>query len=300
MPRLLSFAMIVLSVAVCTGATLVKEWKSGINWKEPDVIAPGGPEQPPEDAIVLFDGNDLSAFRSTEGWSVKDGAIIAGGKQGLTTKEVFGDCQVHLEWAAPAEVTSQGQGRGNSGVYLMEKYEVQILDSYQNETYFDGQAGAIYKQYPPLVNACRPPGEWQTYDIIFTAPRFNEDRTVKSPAYLTVLHNGVLIQNHVPLQGATAWHVPPKYNKHPEALPIHFQNHGNPVRFRNIWVRNVAQRPEKVDLSDSPERKASDDASEKSTDRKPSDKKQGKQKQDQDQQKDATRQSDQPTPGEEE
>jgi len=268
MSRFASLALIVLSVTVFTGATLVQEWKSGINWKEPPVIAPGGPDQAPEDAIVLFDGNDLSAFQSTDGWSVEDGVIVAGGKHGLTTKESFGDCQVHLEWAAPAEATGKGQGRGNSGVYLMGKYEVQILDSYQNETYFDGQAGAVYKQYPPLVNACRPPGEWQTYDIIFTAPRFNDDRTVKTPGYLTVLHNGVLIQNHVPLKGETAWHVPPKYNKHPESLPIHIQNHGNPVRFRNIWVRNVAQLPEKDDTAGSDKAESKDDDKQVKKDRK--------------------------------
>jgi hypothetical protein len=144
---------------------------------------------------------------------------------------------LHVEFATPAEVTGQGQGRGNSGIYLMGKYEVQILDSYNNKTYYDGQCGAIYKQQPPNVNASRGPGEWQTYDIIFTAPRFNEDGSVQSEAFVTVLHNGVLIHNHLPLQGGTFWDQKAHYTKHPEKLPFRIQNHGNPVRFRNIWIR---------------------------------------------------------------
>ncbi|MCA8989792.1 MAG: DUF1080 domain-containing protein [Planctomycetaceae bacterium] len=224
----------------------VEEWKSGIPWLEPVVVsAPAN--QAPSDAIVVFDGKDFSGFTSDDGWKLQDGELVAGGSGGLTTKEAFGDCQVHLEWASPSEVKGEGQGRGNSGVYLMGKYEVQILDSYENETYFDGQCGSIYKQYPPLVNACRPPGEWQTYDIIFTAPRFHNDGSVKSPAYFTVLQNGVLVQNHVELQGGTFWHIPPEYSAHEGELPIHIQNHGNPVRFRNIWVRRVAQLPSRQD-----------------------------------------------------
>ena len=194
----------------------------------------------PSDAIVLFDGTNLDAFKNGDKWKIEDGVAIVAGK-GIATKQKFGDCQIHLEFASPAEVKGKGQGRGNSGIYVMGKYEVQILDSFENKTYFDGQCGAIYKQQPPTVNASRGPGEWQTYDIIFTAPRFNEDKTLKSPAYMTVLHNGVVIHNHFELKGGTYWDKPAGYTAHPEKLPFSIQNHGNPVRFRNIWVRENIQ-----------------------------------------------------------
>jgi len=227
------------------GATLVKEWKSGIPWLEPVVVTPGDGSTPPSDAVVLFDGKDLSKWDAGKGWTVQDGYAQAGGEGGITSKQAFGDCQLHIEWATPAEVKGEGQGRGNSGVYMMNKYELQILDSYENKTYFDGQCGAIYKQYPPLVNACRKPGEWQRYDIIFTAPRFCESGDLKSPAYMTVFQNGVLIQNHVEIQGNTFWASPPSYEKHAEKLPIHIQNHGNPIRIRNVWVREIRSVPVK-------------------------------------------------------
>lgn len=214
-----------------------EEWKSGINWPEPKVIDPGDGTTPPSDAIVLFDGKDMSAWEGGP-WIVKDGYAEAA-KGGIQTKQPFGSCQLHVEWATPEEVKGSGQGRGNSGVYLMGQYEVQILDSYGNETYFDGQAGAIYKQHPPLVNACRGPGEWQSYDIIFDAPQFDKDGKVAKPAYITVLQNGVLIQNHFEILGATAWHKPPEYTKHGDKLPISIQYHGNPVRVRNIWIREL-------------------------------------------------------------
>jgi hypothetical protein len=214
------------------------EWLSGIEWPEPPVIDPGPVGGPPSDAVVLFGGKDLSAWQGGEKWLVKDGVAISRGG-GITTKQAFGDCQVHVEWSAPTEIKGRGQGRGNSGVYLMGKYEVQILDSYQNETYFDGQAGAIYKQSPPMVNAMRPPGQWNVYDILFTAPRFAADGSVEIPAYVTVLHNGVVLQNHTELKGASFWKEPPKYEKHAEKLPFSLQFHGNPVRFRNIWVREI-------------------------------------------------------------
>ncbi len=158
---------------------------------------------------------------------------------GATTRQAFGDCQVHVEWATPDKVEGSGQGRGNSGVYLMGKYEVQILDSYDNETYYDGQAGSIYKQNPPLVNACRKPGEWQTYDILFSAPQFDAAGKLTKPAYVTVLQNGVLVQNHFQIEGSTAWDAPPAYSAHPDKLPLSLQDHGNPVRFRNMWVREL-------------------------------------------------------------
>ena len=237
-----------LSLAVMAGAALSKEWKSGIVWSEPAKVDPGKTTaDAPSDAIVLFDGSDLSNFEGGDGWTVEEGVMTAGGKGGVTTKQKFGDCQLHIEWASPSEVKSQGQGRGNSGVYFMGKYEVQILDSYDNETYYDGQCASIYKQYPPLVNATRPPGEWQTYDIIFTAPRFYDDGSLKSPAYFTVIHNGVVVQNHVELQGGTFWHKPPEYNKHDLTGPISLQNHGNPVRFRNMWIREIQQLPSRDD-----------------------------------------------------
>lgn len=220
-------------------ALQTREYKSGIIWPEPEVVTPGKTDSdPPSDAIVLFDGTDLSQWTNGENWEIKDGYAVAR-KSGITTKQPFGDCQLHIEFATPAEVKGSGQGRGNSGVYMMGKYEVQILDSFENKTYFDGQCASIYKQTPPMVNASRKPGEWQSFDIIFTAPRFNDDGSVKTPAYVTVLHNGVVVQNHFELQGGTFYDRPAAYSKHAEKLPIHLQFHGNPVQFRNIWIREI-------------------------------------------------------------
>jgi hypothetical protein len=221
--------------------TVSREYVSGKKWTEPKIINPGTAEKAPSDAIVLFDGKDLSKeFNGGDGWKVADGVATIGGKGGIETKRPFGSCQLHVEWAAPEEVVGTGQGRGNSGIYIMGKYEVQVLDSYDNTTYFDGQAASLYKQSPPLVNACRKPGEWQSYDILFTAPKFSDDgKEVLSPAYVTVLHNGVLVQNHYELQGGTFFNKPPSYTAHPAKLPLQIQNHGNPVRFRNIWIREL-------------------------------------------------------------
>jgi hypothetical protein len=224
------------------------EYKSGIIWPEPAVVDAGPVGGPPSDAVVLFGGENLDAWEDGDKWEIADGVATAA-KGGIATKEKFGDCQLHVEFATPAEVKGKGQGRGNSGIYLMGRYEVQVLDSYGNETYFDGQCGAIYKQQPPMVNACRKPGEWQSYDILFTAPRFAEDGSVLSPAYVTVLHNGVLLHNHLELQGGTSFTEPPKYTRHGEKEPISIQFHGNPVRFRNIWIREnvkplVGMKPE--------------------------------------------------------
>ena len=197
------------------------------------------------DAKILFDGSDLSAFLNEKDgseptWNIEgDVLTVNPGTGGIVTKENFGDMQLHLEWRSPSEIKGDGQGRGNSGVIIMGKYEVQILDSYENETYTNGQAASIYKQSPPLVNATKAPGEWNTYDIIFTAPRFNEDGMLLSPAKLTVLHNGVVVQNNYELRGPTEYIGIPNYTKHEEKLPIHFQDHGNPVSFRNIWVREL-------------------------------------------------------------
>ncbi|MCX7866701.1 MAG: DUF1080 domain-containing protein [Limisphaera sp.] len=221
------------------------------NRPRPPVIVPPTPStqaeagRPPSDAIVLFDGKDLSAWCAMDGspsrWVVRDGYMeCTPGSGYIRTRRSFGDCQLHIEWAAPAKPSGSGQGRGNSGLFFgLNRYEVQILDSYENETYADGQAAAIYGQYPPLVNASRPPGEWQTYDVVYLAPRFDEQGNLVSPARLTVFHNGVLVQYHVPLTGPTDWINRDPYRAHPEKLPISLQDHGNPVRFRNIWVREL-------------------------------------------------------------
>ena len=219
-------------------AWAAKEYLSGKVWAEPRIIDPGSAGKPPSDAIVLFDGHEMSAWAGGDKWEIADGAATAKGG-GITSKQGFGDCQLHLEWAEPAKVEGSGQGRGNSGVYLQGLYEVQILDSYDNTTYFDGQCGAVYKQTPPLVNACRKPGEWQSYDIIFEAPRFDSSGNLQKPAYVTALQNGVLILNHFQIEGASAWDAPPKYTAHDLKLPLSIQYHGNPVRFRNIWIREL-------------------------------------------------------------
>jgi len=215
----------------------------------PAVVSPGQDGAPPSDAIVLFDGSDLSEWVAEEDggdaeWSVDDGAMtVTRGSGDIVSRRSFGDVQLHIEWRTPAEVRGEGQGRGNSGVYFMELYEIQILDSYENSTYPNGQAGAIYKQYIPMVNASRGPGEWQSYDVVFTAPRFDAAGELLNPAYLTVLHNGVLIQNHAELQGPTVWVGNPVYEAHADRAPILLQNHGNPVSYRNIWVREIAGQP---------------------------------------------------------
>jgi hypothetical protein len=240
----------VMGLSVSAGyAILAGEYKSGIIWPEPKVVTPGDlPSAPPSDAIVLFDGKDLSKWNKGENWEIVDGYAITR-KSDISTKQNFGDCQFHIEFATPAKVSGSGQGRGNSGVYFMGRYEVQILDSFENKTYFDGQCGSIYKQTPPLVNACKKPGEWQTYDIVFQAPRFGEDGKVTKPAYLTVFQNGVLIQNHFELLGGTYFDRPASYSKHPEKLPITLQFHGNDVKYRNIWLREftpiVGEQPKK-------------------------------------------------------
>jgi hypothetical protein len=169
---------------------------------------------------------------------VKDGVATVNGTGSIVTKQPFGDCQLHIEWATPAEVKGESQGRGNSGVIFQRRYELQILDSYQNKTYFNGQAGALYSQYAPLVNASRKPGEWQSYDVIFHAPRFDEHGKLLKPGTMTVLQNGVLVQDHVEIQGLTALQ-PAKYEPHPLKQPLVLQDHGNPIRFRNIWIREL-------------------------------------------------------------
>jgi hypothetical protein len=215
---------------------------------QPRVVTPGSsstqenPGRPPSDAVVLFDGKDTSKWVSVAGgpirWKVGDGVMEVNRTGDIETVRHFGDCQLHIEWAAPAEVKGDSQGRGNSGVFLMGKYEIQVLDGYDNITYADGITAAIYGQYPPLVNACRKPGEWQIYDIFFVAPRFEGEKLI-SPAYVTVIHNGVLVHHYRELLGPTGHKILPSYKPHPQKGPIGLQDHGNPVRYRNIWIREL-------------------------------------------------------------
>jgi len=215
---------------------------------EPRLVTPGWEDAPPSDAIVLFGGTDLSGWTHEDGreaeWTVEDGAVtVASGTGSIRTRQGFGDVQLHIEWRAPAEIAGDGQGRGNSGIFFMDRYEVQVLDSYENRTYSNGQAGSIYKQHIPLVNASRPPGVWQSFDIVFIAPRFDPDGRLLSPAHLTVFHNGVLIHNHVGLRGPTVYIGLPEYEAHGERAPILLQDHSNPVSYRNIWVRDISTSP---------------------------------------------------------
>ncbi|MGD1009178.1 MAG: DUF1080 domain-containing protein [Candidatus Aminicenantales bacterium] len=211
------------------------------------VITPGPagpPVPPPSDALVLFDGRDLSQWSDAKGlpakWKVENGYVeVAPNTGSIRTVKGFGDCQLHVEWMAPSPAKGEGQDRGNSGVFLMDLYEVQVLDCYNNKTYADGQTAAIYGQYPPLVNACRPPGEWQTYDIVFHRPRFDKDGKVLAPARMTVFHNGVLVHEGARLTGPTAHKARPPYKMHADKLPVSLQDHGHPVRFRDIWIRNL-------------------------------------------------------------
>jgi len=204
----------------------------------------GPPASIPADAIVLFDGRDLSAWTNAKGapaaWLVRDGYTqVVKGAGVIRTTRTFGDCQLHVEWASPAPAVGSGQNRGNSGVILMDTYEVQVLDSYQSRTYADGMAAALYGQYPPLVNASRKPGEWQTYDIVFRAPKFDADGKVSSLARMTVFHNGILVHDDQELSGPTAHKARPPYKAHADRMPISLQDHSHPVRFRNIWIREL-------------------------------------------------------------
>ena len=219
------------------------------NRPQPRVVTPGTfttpqtPGKPPSDALVLFDGKDLSQWRTADGkpagWNVQDHVIVCKPHSGdIFTKEEFGDIQLHLEFATPTPPKGDSQERGNSGVFFFGKYELQVLDSYQNRTYADGSCASVYGQYPPLVNASRPPGEWQTYDVVFMAPRFKEGK-LESPANITVFHNGVLVQNHSEILGASGHRILATYTAHDPKGPIKLQDHGNTTRYRNIWVRRL-------------------------------------------------------------
>lgn len=252
--KLLLVAFVILSTKAAY-AQEMKDPKATEVWEpEPKIVTPGtaGIAAPPADAIVLFDGTNLDEWASVNKanapaeWTVSDGVItVKKGTGNIQTKRLFTDYQLHLEWRIPENITGEGQGRGNSGLFLAstgpgdEGYEIQILDSYNNRTYSNGQAGAIYKQHIPLANANKKPGEWQTYDVVWTAPRFNDDGSLKSPARVTAFINGVLVQNNAELQGTTVYIGKPSYKKHGPA-PIKLQDHGDPsepISFRNIWVR---------------------------------------------------------------
>jgi len=216
---------------------------------QPPIVDPGPlgtMQKPPSDAVVLFGGQSLGGWRSADSsgqparWKLADDYMeVAAGAGNIASVREFGDVQLHVEWMAPVPARGEGQERGNSGVFLMGIYEVQVLDSYHNTTYPDGQAGAIYGQYPPLVNASRPPGEWQTYDIVFRRPRFDANGNVVRKARMTILHNGILVQDDVELTGPTAHKARPPYARHADRLPLILQDHGDPVRYRNIWVREL-------------------------------------------------------------
>ena len=226
---------------------------------QPPVITPGTnstpdtPGKAPSDAIVLFDGTDLSRWQTDDGkpsgWAVADGAMMVPPKNTpnggtIRTKDEFGDCQLHIEWMAPNPPRGESQARGNSGIFFFGRYEMQVLDNFENPTYPDGQAGSVYGEAPPQVNASRPPGQWQSYDIIFNAPRWKDDK-LESPAYVTILHNGVVVQNHFELFGPTGHRSLNAYKPHAATGPITLQDHGDPVRFRNIWVRPLRVEAER-------------------------------------------------------
>ena len=214
---------------------------------KPAVVSPGKtalPVPPPAGATILFRGGDLSKWEQVRGdtlrWVARDDYFeVQPGSGDLRTRDSFGDAEVHIEWMSPAPPQGADQNRGNSGLYLMSTYELQILDSWENPTYADGQAGAIYGQFPPLVNASRPPGEWQSYDVVFRGPRFDSSGTLLRPATMTVRHNGVLVQDNVTLSGPTAHYARPPYKPHADRLPILLQDHGHRVRFRNTWLREL-------------------------------------------------------------
>jgi hypothetical protein len=244
-------AAVVAVAGSATAMTAQQEWPvHSMDRPRPPVVAPGpaGPSVPaPSDAVVLFDGTSLAEWvRQSDGgaagWRVANEYVgVVGGSGTIATRRSFGDVQLHIEWATPTPPHGEGQERGNSGVFLMGRYEIQVLDSYRNDTYADGQAAALYGQTPPLVNASRPPGEWQTYDIVFRRPRFAADGSVVRPARATVFHNGVLVHDGVAFTGRTVHGRKAVYEAHEDRLPLVLQDHGDPVRFRNIWVRELPE-----------------------------------------------------------
>ncbi len=257
-PRILTLTLVASTgLIACFAGDQVHKTATDTGWKQhdihrakPPVIEPGGPTfaEAPRDAVVLFDGKDLDAWRGNGGgpakWKVADGAMeVVAGTGAIQTKESFGDVQLHVEWASPNPPVGTGQDRGNSGIFLMGDYELQVLDSYRADTYADGQAGALYGQYPPLFNASKPPGEWQTYDVAFRRPRFDDAGKLLEPARVTLIHNGVVVQDNEELLGHTNWLKWTPYESLSEKGPIELQDHGHAVKFRNIWLRNLPGRP---------------------------------------------------------
>jgi hypothetical protein len=232
---------VLLAAGLCIAAG---KWKvHDMNRPVPEVVGvPAKCGEPPSNAIVLFDGSNLDAFVSGKDagpakWKVENGYMEVVPESGaIRTKQEFGSCQLHVEWASPQAVSGTGQERGNSGIFLMSRYEIQVLDCYDNTSYADGMTGAVYGQNPPLFNACKKPRPWQSYDIVFTRPRFAEDGSVISPARVTILLNGVVVQANTKITGATAHKREAVYRKHPDKMPLSLQDHNNPVRFRNIWI----------------------------------------------------------------
>ncbi|PCJ54218.1 MAG: hypothetical protein COA70_06190 [Planctomycetota bacterium] len=222
-----------------------QEWRvHDLKRPYPIVVKPGkNVGDAPSDALILFDGTNLDAWMTPDGeaptWKLVDGAMVVAGNAEVQTKASFGDSQLHVEWASPADRSGDSQGMGNSGVFLMGLYEIQVLDTWNNTSYADGTAGAIYGQFPPSANVCRPSGEWQTYDILFTAPKFSESGDLDSPATVTLLHNGVLVHHNRELLGPTVHRTLPPGGAHAEKLPVKLQNHGDPVRYRNLWIRSL-------------------------------------------------------------
>jgi hypothetical protein len=252
--HLLAISLCGTAVALASG--LLVEPPAHLRWRQHDMHRPkppvadpaSTPGAAPKDAIVLFDGFGLSAWETPEGrparWLVKDGILeVAPGTGSIQTRSSFGDLQLHVEWAAPTPPVRVGQDRGNSGIFLMGQFEIQVIDSYKSDTYADGMAGAIYGQYPPLFNAARPPGQWQTFDIAFRRPRYDGSGKLSEPARVTVFLNGILVQNSEEPWGQTAWLEPIPYDPTVDRGPILLQDHGQPVQFRNIWVRNLPDRP---------------------------------------------------------
>jgi len=241
-----------LGLAFSPASSPAQQWPvHSLDRPRPPVVDPGPerpPVPPPSDAIVLFDGRDLAQWQSQDStpakWVVRNGYVeVAPHTGAIMTKRGFGDVQLHVEWAAPTPPKGESQERGNSGVFLMSHYEIQVLDSYHNDTYADGQAAAVYGQTPPLVNACRPPGQWQAYDIVFHRPHFAADGSVRDSARVTVFHNGILVQENTAITGWTVHGSRAHYQPHPDKLPLVLQDHGNPVRYRDIWVRELGGSP---------------------------------------------------------
>jgi len=243
---LILLALAPVAAALAVAGDRVFKWEvHDLGRPQPPVVTAGSGFEgatAPSDAIILFDGNSTNAWVSGDGKScaweiVEDAMVVKAGTGDIRTSSPFGDCQLHLEWMIPSDRTVEGQGGGNSGLFFLDRYELQILETHTNRTYADGSAGALYGQYPPLVNPCRPKGEWNVYDVVFRGPRFDASGALNRPATMTVFFNGVLVQDHSELLGATAHKQRASYSAHPTRLPIRLQDHGDPVHFRNIWVR---------------------------------------------------------------